>query len=563
MITLSGVEDRRRDRPRRSWAERPRRRWGVRSGKRLPVVMGIMAAAVLMPAAQAQAETLTVCRHGCQYSQLASALHEARPGDTIRLGPGVYTGGVTIDVSISIIGAGAGATVIRGGGPVLTIGTFGAATEPTVSLRGVTITGGVTRSSPESIPFTGESGVWAAGGGIEIPPNADFNGGATVTIADSVIARNRVAPNKTVPSGNATCPDGPCPFALAAGAGIDNWGTLTLTSTTVSHNTVGSATHLSDLASDAAGGAIMNWLDELTVTNSVIRSNQATATGPNGRFAESGAIQVQGGALAMRGSVVRHNRAALHASQPNSVEGGTLAVGGAIHITDNAAGSIRDTTISGNSVSATNTVGDAIAFSAGVHSDVDLVLRDDVLSKNSVRAVALPGSTGDASADSGAGEIRTGEIIDSRLSGNTVTARSAAGDAVALAGAVIIHGTLRNSVVSHNRIRGLSPRGSVSVAGGGLVSDGYLSLITTTVRGNTGHASGRSGTALGGGVFAAALHNGPPEGPLQLLDSRITGNAVTGNARVGRHGGGVYATDLTKLANTIIRNNRPDQCYGC
>ena len=45
-----------------------------------------------------------------------------------------------------------------------------------MSISGVTITGGVARSSPESVPFTGKAGVWAAGGGIEIPPGAHLYG---------------------------------------------------------------------------------------------------------------------------------------------------------------------------------------------------------------------------------------------------------------------------------------------------------------------------------------------------------------------------------------------------
>ena len=55
-------------------------------------------------------------------------LHPARPalaaahrGDTITIGPGTYAGGVTIDVSVKLV-AGSGATIISGGGPVLTIG---------------------------------------------------------------------------------------------------------------------------------------------------------------------------------------------------------------------------------------------------------------------------------------------------------------------------------------------------------------------------------------------------------------------------------------------------------
>ena len=41
------------------------------------------------------------------------------------------------NASVKLVGAGAGQTVISGGGPVLTIGTFGALTEPTVSIDGV------------------------------------------------------------------------------------------------------------------------------------------------------------------------------------------------------------------------------------------------------------------------------------------------------------------------------------------------------------------------------------------------------------------------------------------
>ena len=48
---------------------------------------------------------------------------------------------------MNIVGAGAHNTIINGGGPVLTIGAFNASTEPTVSISGVTITGGVTHSS--------------------------------------------------------------------------------------------------------------------------------------------------------------------------------------------------------------------------------------------------------------------------------------------------------------------------------------------------------------------------------------------------------------------------------
>ena len=123
---------------------------------RLVLLMPGMAALLFLASGQASAATLSVCPSGCPYTQLAPALAAADDGDTIRIGPGTYDGGVTIDVSVRLVGAGASRTIIRGGGPVVTIGEFGAVAEPTVSIEGVTITGGITRSSPESTPFTGQ-----------------------------------------------------------------------------------------------------------------------------------------------------------------------------------------------------------------------------------------------------------------------------------------------------------------------------------------------------------------------------------------------------------------------
>lgn len=499
---------------------------------------------------------------GC-FATIQAALDAAHEGDTIHLASGTFAGGVTITKSIRLVGAGARSTVIRGGGPVVTIGTFGAAIEPTVTLGGVTITGGISQSSPLSVAWTGEEGVIALGGGVEIPPNADFSGGATVTIADSVIRGNRVAPVNTVPSSGAGCPDGPCPSALAGGGGIDNWGALTLTNTTVADNKVGTASGLSALASDADAGGIMSWQGSLILDESTVSGNQASATAPNGRFAEAGGIFALGGSLTMTHSTVTENHASLDASLPDSVD--LAAIGGGMHIAGGVStATISGTTISSNSLSMTNAIGYTNAFSGGVHSDIDTDLRGDVIADNHVSSTTLAGSASFALGDSGAGEILSGAIIDTRFSGNTVTVRSAGVFASAIAGALVFRGALKNVVVSDNRVLASAPDGGVFAGGGGLVEDwGGVTVTDSSVSRNVVEATGLTGGAFGGGIFDAAIEFGPPGGPLTLTRAKVERNAVSGGPGITVQGGGIFTDNVVTLVDSFISKNTPDQCVGC
>jgi hypothetical protein len=540
-------------------------------------LLAVVAAAI--GSGHASAATQAVCPSGCTFTQIAPALAAAKNGDTISISAGTYNGGLTIDKSVKLVGAGSGRTMISGGGPVLTIGTFGASSEPTVTIDGVTITGGVTRSSPESTPFTGHEGVFAAGGGVEIPPNADFTGGATVTIANSAITGNRVAPTDTVgPRPEQLpfwpiCPTGPCPFAGAFGGGVDNWGTLTLTNSTVSNNSVGTAAGLSDVASDAEGGGIHSTIGALTINNSAISGNRASASAPNGRFADSGALFLAGGTLTMSNSSVTNNSATLAAAFPSSVDVGVHA--GAIHFSQNAqAATVSNTTISGNAATMTNSVGDSFADSAGLHTDIDVsvnnhlvTLSNDVIANNHVTSTAVDGSSGNADGSSGAGEI-SGTMINIRLSGNTVDVFSAGGVASGEGGASVFDGgMITNGVVDDNHVHVSSPHGSVSVRGGGIDVAVGLTLRNTPVTGNTVFASGGSGSALGGGIFDVAFPDGPdgpPGGPLVLQNSNITGNVLTGSASITLNGGGLYIqSEPLTMTNSVITENTPDECFGC
>jgi hypothetical protein len=259
------------------------------------------------------------------------------------------------------------------------------------------------------------------------------------------------------------------------------------------------------------------------------------------------------------------NSAALAASLPNSVE--LLANGGAIHVSrDVPTAMIRSTTISGNSVSMTNTVGDAAAFSGGilVDLDVDFTMSNSVVGDNSVSAATLAGSSGNAEGDSGAGAL-LGTISNTRFTDNTVTAASAAGDASAFAGALIHFGSITNSVISDNHVHASSPSGTVFAAGGALVVDEPgATLRNSRLSANTVAANGASGTAQGGGIFDAPIPDGPPGGPLKLLNTDVTGNLLSGGPGIALQGGGLFIQNkpLT-LIHSAIANNSPDQCFGC
>jgi len=109
-----------------------------------------------------------------------------------------------------------------------------------------------------------------------------------------------------------------------------------------------------------------------------------------------------------------------------------------------------------------------------------------------------------------------------------------------------------------------APIGGVFAAGGGLVEDwGGVSLIDSSVSRNSAEASGLGGRALGGGIFDAAIENGPPGGPLSLTGSRVERNVASGGPGIDVQGGGIFTDNVVTLKDSAIAKNAPDQCVGC
>ena len=200
----------------------------------------------------------------------------------------------------------------------------GADTEPTVTIKGVTITGGHNGSPTSADP------VFATGGGVYV--SGSDAGGAALTLTDSVVTGNRAVPTATAPVGP-PCPGGPCPFAQGEGGGIANGGILTLDRVTVSDNLAGG-----ELASDADAGGVSNlFFATLTIKNSTITGNVARVAAPNGRFADAGGVKVRfGSTMTMENTVVSGNRVEGPLAEPDSVE--TNVVAGGIHLGNGASG---------------------------------------------------------------------------------------------------------------------------------------------------------------------------------------------------------------------------------
>ncbi|MGN6430217.1 MAG: hypothetical protein ACTHNB_05715 [Gaiellaceae bacterium] len=524
-------------------------------------VLGIAATFGSSNADSAATKTLCVGGTGC-FSTIQAAVDAAQDGDTITVSAGQFAGGISIDKSVNLKGAGPNATTISGGGPVLTLGVFGAAREPTVTIAGVTITGGSSTSSPMS----NTPGVNARGGGIEIPPAAGSGPGATVTLTNSVIRDNRARPGATAPLGP-PCPGGPCPFAGASGGGIDNWGSLTLDAVTVSRNSAEGY-----FASDALGGGIWSGgSGKLVLSNTEVSLNRCWPWGENGRFAEGGGIFVESGRLSITGSLVSKNYVILGSKLP-SMAGGKLieinANSGGIHVNDGVPTRIDRTKLIENSVTADDPSGEPLAFDAAMYvGDSRLVMTRSVVSRNQVTGTSA------TSADVGPGGSALeldggGTISNTRITSNTAEADSPSGIAAVNGGLAVLNFNhdpklviVRDSVISGNTAVASSTAGSARAMGGGIMNGSLLRLIRVQVSSNVGTATGPKGVAQGGGIWNGKFSDPPVR--LELLNTNVVHNALRASGGLKRRGGGLFTTFPVKRRHSRIARNAPDQCIGC
>ena len=223
------------------------------------------------------------------------------------------------------------------------------------------------------------------------------------------------------------------------GGGIANWGTLTLTNTSVSNNTAG--------FQGSGGGGIFN-SGELTLKDSTVSGNVALAfsvrysSGPSGGMG-GGIYNTETGRAAITNSTISRNK-----SYSLAIKDDTFAGGG---INNKGTMSLTNSTLSGNSA----------PYGGGISNSGTMSLTNSTLSGN---------GAGSAGGISNSGTI---SLTNSTLSGNGAYHAGGIGN-----GGTI---SLMNCTLSGNK---------TYTFGGGINNGGMISLTNSTLSGNSANYGG-------------------------------------------------------------------------
>jgi len=219
----------------------------------------------------------TVCASGCPYTSIMDAVHFAKAGDTITVGPGTYTQGqscypddgtcsttIWIDKDLTLHGAGASQTFIGGGNHfTLTVNSGN------VVLSGVTF----------NVGGNGGSGI-SNGGNLRLDDSVVT--GYSAVFGGGITNGKTLTLNRTTVTGN---------FA-DMGGGIVNNGSASLNSSVVSNNRAG-----------LEGGGIVN-TGSLFLNATNVFGNGASDPSATGR---GGGVVNEGGTVTLSGSNISNN----------------------------------------------------------------------------------------------------------------------------------------------------------------------------------------------------------------------------------------------------------------
>jgi hypothetical protein len=324
----------------------------------------------------------------------------------------------------------------------------------------------------------------------------------------------------------------------------------------------------------ADGGAVaVEAGGRLVATDSSITANRVVAPAPNGRFADGGGIYADAGAtVTIRSSHVDRNSAILSSTFPHSVTSDSHAGGGGILVGERVTISINRSTLDGNVIGVTDRQGDPVGYDAAIcvcDGSSSLVMTSSHVGGNrmTVEVASSPvgGSAGVLEAD-GNSRLVDVDVANNSIRVDATTGRAASGAVVDLFPGTGQHARVAQSRIGRNRVVATSASGTVAVAAAGLINNGQTTLENDVIYGNQVTARARDGWVRGGGIFNGNYfaESPAPTADLTLSGSTVSANAIRVTAGVTAGGAGIYTAGfMTRLRNSTVARNQPDQCIGC
>lgn len=454
-----------------------------------------------------QSQSYDVCPSGCPYTVIQSAIAAAAPGATVRIGPGTYHEDITLRPRVSLLGAGAGTTVIDGSGSQSVITASDSAIDPTTVVEELSITGG---NAARGGGVTVRNGAGPTLRRVLIHGNRADEWGGGVAVVASRLLLDQVTLRSNQASGGA---------ALA----VVNQSQVTLRASTVENHT--------SVATRNSGAIYVFTQGHLSIEQSTIRAN---------RSLNGGGLQIQtGSTVTITGGRFEGN-SAVDIGGAINVSSATLTIDG-VTFAGNSATYGGAVSLSRSTVSLSNCVfqdnqAQTLAGALRIHTEMEVELHNCQFLRN--RAIAGNGGAIHS-------EQNSMQIFDSVFDGN---------QAVEGAAVFMLHpidALIQNNLVFNNR----------AASGAGIqASGGRVYLANNTIRHNVASSFG-GGLVLTDGAFGEVdsnlVHDNSAgiDGGGIVVQYNATGllsnNVIRAN-QTSEAGGGIK---IYNYANPTLRNN--------
>ncbi|HXA32385.1 MAG TPA: choice-of-anchor Q domain-containing protein, partial [Acidimicrobiales bacterium] len=371
--------------------------------------------------------------------------------------------------------------------------------------------------------------------------------------------------------------------ASKGGAGIENFGRLWTTNSTLAGNVVtGAGTGF------VGGGGMVNELTgSVNLANSSVIANTVTGTGVASGSVFSGGGVINFGTLAVNGGFINQNRIDIPAStdsnNPSDGEGAGITVVGPTTLTD--------LTVTGNSAGPATAAVNTTATGGGINAAVGLsTVAGSTITDNTV--------VSDTTTSGGGIAIQSGlvGITGTQITGNTssVTNACTCGGTVSGGGGVAtVQGgsvAIASSTITGNTATATSTGSTAGAGGGGvLLLTGTSVINSSTISGNTaGLAGAANSTGDGGGVMtlnpalggliiqrSKVMQNTAINGfgggivSFDMGATTVQGDTISGNSATGTSGaflagigGGLFGSGTTSITTTTFDSNHADTAGG-